>query len=665
LDHATFKQLCGDRYDAALFNALKDTNTGCVSKAAFEKELSTKTHDVFLTYDWGTDEHGRSNHDRVAKVNAWLQKRGIVTWLDAERMEGNNNIVEMFNGIENARVVVVFVTKNYMDKVAGKGPTGAGDHCLKEFDYTERRKTSARMLPVVHEKGCRNSKDWVGPLGLLSGSLYCDNVDDDRFEANMAELLKKIKEMLPPAEFDVVVRGAGGGGRPLSPVVLAASASAPAVVGGGGGGMSLEAEERKCVEDMFQWLRTHAPNVVPATALQYAQAFFNASVPTVARLGKKVARDGTWLAQLEMDEDDAEDIVAALVEGGLLADTQGAAEKKVVAAAAAGKGKRAHDLSTCEGAVAALTVSPLAAADAVKALQAVAEFAENVEATRVKLMASGAGMAVVAALQACPGEAGAAELGCRATRYLARGSDAISELLMASGAGAAVVAALEAHPGSVWVAQHACGAITNLAAGGSDAIRDQLMASGAGAAVVAALQACVSNATVAQLGCAAITNFAGGSSKTISAQLMASGAGAAVVAALQACPGSVGVALQGCAAITNLAAGNNVAIQDQLMASGAGAAVVAALQAHPSNATVAKQGCWAILNLCGTSASHRKTFKDAGAQPLLEAARANGVEKAKEALAKVLATSILMAKQTWRARHDGGAVAGAASRLSA
>ena len=107
LDQATFKTLCGDRYDEALSNALKDPTSGCVSKAAFEKELSTKTH-VFLTHDWGTDEHGRNNHDRVARVNTWLQKQGIVTWFDSERMKGNI-LQQMFNGIENARVVVVFV----------------------------------------------------------------------------------------------------------------------------------------------------------------------------------------------------------------------------------------------------------------------------------------------------------------------------------------------------------------------------------------------------------------------------------------------------------------------------------------------------------------------------------------------------------------------------
>ena len=47
----------------------------------------TRFH-VFLTHDWGTDELGRPNHDRVKRVNAWLKQRGIVPWFDEEMMEG-------------------------------------------------------------------------------------------------------------------------------------------------------------------------------------------------------------------------------------------------------------------------------------------------------------------------------------------------------------------------------------------------------------------------------------------------------------------------------------------------------------------------------------------------------------------------------------------------
>ena len=47
----------------------------------------TRFH-VFLTHDWGTDEHGRPNHDRVKRANAWFKQRGLVAWFDEEMMEG-------------------------------------------------------------------------------------------------------------------------------------------------------------------------------------------------------------------------------------------------------------------------------------------------------------------------------------------------------------------------------------------------------------------------------------------------------------------------------------------------------------------------------------------------------------------------------------------------
>ena len=42
---------------------------------------------VFLTHDWGeADELGRNNHATVARVNAGLKERGLVTWFDSDRM---------------------------------------------------------------------------------------------------------------------------------------------------------------------------------------------------------------------------------------------------------------------------------------------------------------------------------------------------------------------------------------------------------------------------------------------------------------------------------------------------------------------------------------------------------------------------------------------------
>ena len=75
--------------------------------------MAESQFDVFLTHNWGNDENGRNNHERVAMVNATLKSRGFKTWFDEDRMSGH--IVEqMCNGIENSRAALVFVTKRYL-----------------------------------------------------------------------------------------------------------------------------------------------------------------------------------------------------------------------------------------------------------------------------------------------------------------------------------------------------------------------------------------------------------------------------------------------------------------------------------------------------------------------------------------------------------------------
>ena len=78
--------------------------------------------------DWGTDELGRSNHERVTAVNKALTRAGLVTWFDEERMRGDV-VAQMTDGIDKSSLVLVFITKNYIRKVAGLGPKGANDNC--------------------------------------------------------------------------------------------------------------------------------------------------------------------------------------------------------------------------------------------------------------------------------------------------------------------------------------------------------------------------------------------------------------------------------------------------------------------------------------------------------------------------------------------------------
>jgi len=155
-------------------------------------ELNPTTFDVFLTHNWGDDESKRDNHARVALINDALQKEKITTWFDDERLEGDI-VQQMTSGIDNSKIVIVFLTRKYIDKVNGKGDKGASDNCKCEFDYTTTRKTPAKMIPVVMEKDVRDPKTWDGAVGFsLSKLLYYDFTEDDKLDSCIKSLKREI-----------------------------------------------------------------------------------------------------------------------------------------------------------------------------------------------------------------------------------------------------------------------------------------------------------------------------------------------------------------------------------------------------------------------------------------------------------------------------------------
>ena len=136
--------------------------------------------------DWGKSN---SNHERVASVNAALKRAGLVTWFDEERMRGDI-VWQMTDGIERSSVVLVFVTRNYIQKVAGEGPNGANDNCKAEFDYACNRKGVERMVAVVMEEECADSRTWQGAVGMRLASTLYQNLsgDDAQYEAGVTSL---------------------------------------------------------------------------------------------------------------------------------------------------------------------------------------------------------------------------------------------------------------------------------------------------------------------------------------------------------------------------------------------------------------------------------------------------------------------------------------------
>ena len=159
--------------------------------------------DCFLSHAWDSDSCGRYNHTRVVQVSEALQRRGIKTWVDAERLDLYLNN-ELSDGIDASKLVIVFVTQAYLEKVQGFGPRGLDDACKAEFEYTLRRHGVQRMLAVVMDPACRDTSTWTGAVGFrLGGQIYHDLSGDEMDEEKIGQLVAAINARIgigPPVD---------------------------------------------------------------------------------------------------------------------------------------------------------------------------------------------------------------------------------------------------------------------------------------------------------------------------------------------------------------------------------------------------------------------------------------------------------------------------------
>ena len=119
---------------------------------------------VFASHDWGADG---ATHARVAQVVRGLRARGLAVWFDETHMR-RNILDAMCKGIDTSDVILVFVTDNYLAKVARGKDT---DNVRREFMYAARN--PARLLPVRFDADLPAA--WPGPVGMLLGEhLYTD-----------------------------------------------------------------------------------------------------------------------------------------------------------------------------------------------------------------------------------------------------------------------------------------------------------------------------------------------------------------------------------------------------------------------------------------------------------------------------------------------------------
>ena len=153
-----------------LFDKLSDDD-GIYSKSELMKLRNAS--DIYLAHDWGYDTEGRSTHDRVKYFSSECRKRGLITWLDEEReaqtmasMQSPTQL--MMDGICGTQVVLVFITKRYIELVS---------ECFQQSDLDCTTGPVIRDNQTTISPGQRTSS--VAETKAGETTTFADMVDED------------------------------------------------------------------------------------------------------------------------------------------------------------------------------------------------------------------------------------------------------------------------------------------------------------------------------------------------------------------------------------------------------------------------------------------------------------------------------------------------------
>ena len=105
---------------------------------------------------------------------------------------------------------------------------------------------------------------------------------------------------------------------------------------------SVDKDKKEKVKAMNKWLTTNMADLTPEVAKKYAKRMYDANVPTIEKLGKKLVKDPSFLrsSKLDIDEDDAKELVT------VLSNVLGLSIGTTKAASAAGGGAAAAAAAT-------------------------------------------------------------------------------------------------------------------------------------------------------------------------------------------------------------------------------------------------------------------------------------------------------------------------------
>ena len=103
----------------------------------------------------------------------------------------------MSSGIDQSKLVIVFITKTYIDKAVGRGYKKDNYNCYLEFNYAASRKGGSKLIAVVMEDSCTDTSEWDGVVGMHLGThLYYSFTKDSKLDKCVREVAEEMRKRM-------------------------------------------------------------------------------------------------------------------------------------------------------------------------------------------------------------------------------------------------------------------------------------------------------------------------------------------------------------------------------------------------------------------------------------------------------------------------------------
>jgi hypothetical protein len=165
--------------------------------------VAGKKFHIFASHAWGTNQ---SNHKRVAKFVQELEKLGLCVWFDSEKLSGAIHR-KITNGLKDSCVFLIFITKDYLEKIETAETKRGTDWCNFEFTASLQFHGIGWTIITVNENNLLNPTTWSDTVRSSFGSLLTIDFSTDDLLHSAAknvydEVARKLNLSLPEQDIN-------------------------------------------------------------------------------------------------------------------------------------------------------------------------------------------------------------------------------------------------------------------------------------------------------------------------------------------------------------------------------------------------------------------------------------------------------------------------------